>query len=229
MAETSGLYKQVATSCACGGNMAWVRIRPSGAEEMVGCICHTFAAPYDCIHVPTSVPGVVFTAEDFMRCCSMSSFRQMANEANRMLTAEIAKAAQPAAMERLRQLPPWLRRIGADLSHWSEADCKDPDDLPEGEEAPTDPDCCWKCQLEYTANAIEAALAALQPSEPQPKAKEATQDERPPKERIDDILKNRKWAIEHFHMRYEARRDYLQLCAEIDHLRAASASKEPKP
>jgi len=39
----AGLYKQVPTSCICGGNMAWVRIRESGAEEMVGCICHTFA------------------------------------------------------------------------------------------------------------------------------------------------------------------------------------------
>lgn len=39
----AGLYKQVPTSCMCGGNMAWVRIRESGAEEMVGCICHTFA------------------------------------------------------------------------------------------------------------------------------------------------------------------------------------------
>src|SRR5579863_9868299 len=43
--------------------------------------------------------------------------------------------------------------------------------------------------------------------------------ERPPRARIDDILKNRRWNIEHFHMRYAARRDYLQLCAEIDHLR----------
>ena len=43
--------------------------------------------------------------------------------------------------------------------------------------------------------------------------------ERPPKKRIDEILKNRKWNVEHMHMRYEARRDYLQLCAEIIHLR----------
>jgi hypothetical protein len=49
--------------------------------------------------------------------------------------------------------------------------------------------------------------------------------ERPPKERIDDILKNRLWAIDHFHMRYEARRDYLQLCAEIDHLRAEASQR----
>ena len=42
--QRSGLYKQVPTSCACGGNMAWVRIRDSGAEEMIGCVCHTFAA-----------------------------------------------------------------------------------------------------------------------------------------------------------------------------------------
>ena len=43
--------------------------------------------------------------------------------------------------------------------------------------------------------------------------------QRPPKARIDDILKNRRFNVAHFHMRYEARRDYLQLCAEIDHLR----------
>jgi len=44
--------------------------------------------------------------------------------------------------------------------------------------------------------------------------------ERPPKKRIDEILENRNWAIQHMHMRYEARRDYLQLCAEIEHLRS---------
>jgi hypothetical protein len=43
--------------------------------------------------------------------------------------------------------------------------------------------------------------------------------ERPHGERIDNILKNRHFNVRHFHMRYEARRDYLQLCAEIDHLR----------
>lgn len=44
-AVPAGLYKQVPTSCRCGGNTAWVRITESGAEEMIGCICHTFAAP----------------------------------------------------------------------------------------------------------------------------------------------------------------------------------------
>lgn len=27
-------------SCVCGGSFAWLRERPSGAWEMVGCICH---------------------------------------------------------------------------------------------------------------------------------------------------------------------------------------------
>ena len=34
-------YMIGATSCACGGQWAWLRRRPSGAWEMVGCICHT--------------------------------------------------------------------------------------------------------------------------------------------------------------------------------------------
>lgn len=50
--------------------------------------------------------------------------------------------------------------------------------------------------------------------------------ERPPKKRIDEILKNRRWNIEHLHMRYEARRDYLQLCAEIDYLRSEIAKSK---
>ncbi len=29
------------TSCACGGNIAWMRQRSSGAWEMVGCVCHS--------------------------------------------------------------------------------------------------------------------------------------------------------------------------------------------
>lgn len=41
--KSKTLYRQVPTSCACGGNTAWVKIKPSGAEEMVGCICHTFS------------------------------------------------------------------------------------------------------------------------------------------------------------------------------------------
>ena len=55
--------------------------------------------------------------------------------------------------------------------------------------------------------------------------------ERPPGKRIDEILENRDWAMQHLHMRYEARRDYLQLCAEIEHLRAdrpAAAQPEPR-
>ena len=49
--------------------------------------------------------------------------------------------------------------------------------------------------------------------------------ERPPKKRIDEILKNRDWAKQHLHMRYEARRDYLQLCTEVEHLRAEAAQR----
>jgi hypothetical protein len=37
-------YRIDATSCRCGGSWAWLRERPSGAWEMVGCICH---------HLPT--------------------------------------------------------------------------------------------------------------------------------------------------------------------------------
>lgn len=29
------------TSCHCGGRQAWLKIRESGAEEMLGCVCHT--------------------------------------------------------------------------------------------------------------------------------------------------------------------------------------------
>ena len=28
------------TSCVCGGRFAWLTLRPSGAYEMYGCICH---------------------------------------------------------------------------------------------------------------------------------------------------------------------------------------------
>lgn len=28
-------------SCICGGNIAWMRQRGSGAWEMVGCVCHS--------------------------------------------------------------------------------------------------------------------------------------------------------------------------------------------
>jgi hypothetical protein len=49
--------------------------------------------------------------------------------------------------------------------------------------------------------------------------------ERPSADRIQEILDNRQHAVKHLHMRYEASRDYLQLCAEIDHLRAAQPSQ----
>jgi hypothetical protein len=35
------LYEIHPTSCLCGGSYAWLKERPSGALEMIGCICHT--------------------------------------------------------------------------------------------------------------------------------------------------------------------------------------------
>lgn len=52
--------------------------------------------------------------------------------------------------------------------------------------------------------------------------------DRPPRERIDEILKNRKHNVAHQYLRYEARRDYLQLCCEIDYLRAEAALSTPR-
>jgi len=34
-----------ATSCGCGGSYAWLGERPSGAWEMIGCVCHTPVRP----------------------------------------------------------------------------------------------------------------------------------------------------------------------------------------
>lgn len=34
-------WRIVPTSCVCGGDIAWMRERPSGAWEMVGCVCHS--------------------------------------------------------------------------------------------------------------------------------------------------------------------------------------------
>lgn len=33
-------WRTAPTSCACGGNLAWLQQRPSGAWEMHGCVCH---------------------------------------------------------------------------------------------------------------------------------------------------------------------------------------------
>ena len=44
--------------------------------------------------------------------------------------------------------------------------------------------------------------------------------ERPPAERIQDILDHRLFNLGHIRMGYDVWEDYLQLCAEIDHLRA---------
>ncbi len=36
----AGSWRIVRASCACGGRWAWVRIGPTGALEMQGCVCH---------------------------------------------------------------------------------------------------------------------------------------------------------------------------------------------
>jgi hypothetical protein len=33
-------YRIEPTSCVCGGNIAWLGQRPTGAWEMIGCVCH---------------------------------------------------------------------------------------------------------------------------------------------------------------------------------------------
>ena len=38
------------TSCRCGGSLAWLKVLPSGAEEMVGCVCHH--TPEELLRVP---------------------------------------------------------------------------------------------------------------------------------------------------------------------------------
>lgn len=38
-------WKIVACSCACGGRHVWLKPSPSGAFEMVGCVCHRTPAP----------------------------------------------------------------------------------------------------------------------------------------------------------------------------------------
>lgn len=48
---------------------------------------------------------------------------------------------------------------------------------------------------------------------------------RPPKERIDEILKER-GVISQRIQRYDERRDFLQLCMEIDYLRAEAGARE---
>lgn len=35
-----GSWVILCTSCMCGGNWAWARVRESGAFEMQGCVCH---------------------------------------------------------------------------------------------------------------------------------------------------------------------------------------------
>lgn len=46
------------TSCRCGGNLAWMQRRVSGAWEMVGCCCHT---------TPLAATGVTLTADESTR------------------------------------------------------------------------------------------------------------------------------------------------------------------
>lgn len=35
-----GSWRILRASPACGGRYAWARVRPSGALEIVGCVCH---------------------------------------------------------------------------------------------------------------------------------------------------------------------------------------------
>ena len=35
-----GTWRILRASPACGGRYAWARVRPSGALEMQGCVCH---------------------------------------------------------------------------------------------------------------------------------------------------------------------------------------------
>ena len=50
--------------------------------------------------------------------------------------------------------------------------------------------------------------------------------ERPPKQRVDEILAERQRVARSIHS-YRARRDFLQLCAEIDHSRNYSIDHTP--
>lgn len=38
--QTKQVWRIARTSCACGGSWAWMTGRPSGAEQMEGCVCH---------------------------------------------------------------------------------------------------------------------------------------------------------------------------------------------
>jgi hypothetical protein len=40
-------FKIMEASCTCGGRWAWLRQRPSGAWEMIGCVCHHTAILHD--------------------------------------------------------------------------------------------------------------------------------------------------------------------------------------
>ena len=52
--------------------------------------------------------------------------------------------------------------------------------------------------------------------------------ERPPKERIDEILDDR-YRVARSIPSYRTRRDFLQLCAEVDHLRVPILSIDNTP
>lgn len=38
------VFKIMPTSCRCGGDEAWTRVTPGGADIMIGCICHHIPA-----------------------------------------------------------------------------------------------------------------------------------------------------------------------------------------
>ena len=49
------IYMVAPTSCRCGGSYAWLKKLPSGAYEMIGCVCH---------HTPEEILGKDLKLED---------------------------------------------------------------------------------------------------------------------------------------------------------------------
>lgn len=62
------IYKVDLTSCHCGGSLAYLKKRESGAWEMVGCVCHTFLeypATVLIDHLPIEMLGTYLEAIAF--------------------------------------------------------------------------------------------------------------------------------------------------------------------
>jgi len=74
------VYKIEPTSCACGGQWAWLRLRDSGAWEMVGCVCHTLPGGH---RVRVEVEwGVKYGEDDEVRRCDEARARQRVSPAH---------------------------------------------------------------------------------------------------------------------------------------------------